>query len=61
MESSFIPLHNDTTFQQSLVWGISNLVVNGSQTKCAKFSIICAQQNNQLSISNNQLRISNKE
>ena len=40
----------------------------GVETKSAKFAIVCAQQNNQpsisnkqLSISNNQLPISNKE
>ena len=33
----------------------------GTETKSAKFAIVCAQQNNQPSISNNQPSISNKQ
>ena len=33
----------------------------GVETKSAKFAIVCAQQNNQPSISNKQLSISNKQ
>ena len=33
----------------------------GAETKSAKFAIVCAQQNNQPSISNKQLSISNNQ
>ena len=33
----------------------------GVETKSAKFAIVCAQQNNQPSISNKQLSFSNKQ